>query len=58
MGSTIYDAPPYRISPAVVPSAATRPAPRLGEHTKDVCSRVLGMDDTEFEELAAAGVFA
>ena len=39
------------------PAQADMPSPRLGEHTEYVCTRILGMTDEEFAELAGAGVF-
>ena len=39
------------------PAQAYMPSPRLGEHTEYVCTKILGMTDEEFVELAGAGVF-
>ena len=55
MGSTIYDAPPYR-SESTSPSLRS-PAPLLGADTLEVCEEILGMDRNEFERLSTAGVF-
>ncbi|ROO87964.1 crotonobetainyl-CoA:carnitine CoA-transferase CaiB-like acyl-CoA transferase [Actinocorallia herbida] len=33
-----------------------RPAPRMGEHTREVCAKVLGLSDAEIESLLASGV--
>lgn len=45
--------------PAVVlsrtPGGVTRPAPCLGEHTLQVLHEVLGMDDSEVQQLVSAG---
>lgn len=38
------------------PGGASRPAPLLGEHTHEVLSRVVGLDDAEIDALAAEGV--
>ena len=38
------------------PARAERPSPRLGEHTEQVCTKILGMSDDEFVELIHAGV--
>lgn len=54
MGETIYGVPPFRLSGT--PVELRLPAPRLGEHTADVCREVLGMDDGEIERLVAGGV--
>jgi crotonobetainyl-CoA:carnitine CoA-transferase CaiB-like acyl-CoA transferase len=35
---------------------ALRPAPRLGEHTREICRTVLGLADAEIDALVAAGV--
>jgi formyl-CoA transferase len=39
------------------PAEVTRPAPRLGEHTREVL-REHGFADAEIDDLAAAGVVA
>lgn len=39
------------------PERIDRPAPCLGEHTEYVCRELLGMSASEYEELAASGVF-
>ncbi|MBC2865025.1 CaiB/BaiF CoA transferase family protein [Streptomyces mexicanus] len=39
-----------------VPDPELRPAPLLGQHTREVATRVLGLDDTTVDELFAAGV--
>ena len=41
MGSTVYNAPPVRLSRT--PARLSRPAPLLGEHTGEVCRDLLGM---------------
>ncbi len=56
MGETIYNAPPFRFSRT--DGEIKVPAPLLGEHTMDVCTNVLGMQQTEVEDLIAAGVLA
>jgi crotonobetainyl-CoA:carnitine CoA-transferase CaiB-like acyl-CoA transferase len=33
-----------------------RPAPYLGEHTREICREVLGMSDAETDALLASGV--
>jgi crotonobetainyl-CoA:carnitine CoA-transferase CaiB-like acyl-CoA transferase len=43
---------PYRR----IPPAELRPAPALGEHTRDICRRVLGLSPLDTERLIAAGV--
>lgn len=44
------------VSLADVPYELRR-APLLGEHTEEICRRVLGMGDEEFVELFSSGVF-
>ena len=55
MGVSLYNASPVRLSRT--PAQITQPAPLLGEHTRDVCCGLLGVDETEFEQLCAEGVF-
>jgi crotonobetainyl-CoA:carnitine CoA-transferase CaiB-like acyl-CoA transferase len=45
---------PFKLSDA--PTSSPRPAPGLGQHTAEVLSTVLGMDDTYIKELRDAGV--
>jgi benzylsuccinate CoA-transferase BbsF subunit len=53
MGMCTYNAPPFRFSHAESdPSSA---APLLGEHTREICSSVLGMSDAEITRLASCG---
>ncbi len=39
-----------------IPPAPQRPAPVLGENTREICAKVLGMTAEETEQLIAAGV--
>ena len=55
MGRSLYNAPPIRLSGT--PAALDRPAPLLGEHTREVCTNLLGMTTDEFQALEQAGVF-
>ncbi len=55
MGASLYNATPVRLSET--PAQITRPAPLLGEHTHEVCTQLLGIDEHEFERLRGAGVF-
>jgi crotonobetainyl-CoA:carnitine CoA-transferase CaiB-like acyl-CoA transferase len=41
---------------SATPPTYDRPAPRLGEHTHEVLSSVLGLTSAEIESLAAAKV--
>jgi crotonobetainyl-CoA:carnitine CoA-transferase CaiB-like acyl-CoA transferase len=39
-----------------LPPPITTPAPRLGEHTREICRERLGLSDTEISERIAAGI--
>lgn len=39
------------------PAEACTPSPTLGEHTEYVCTKILGMADTDFAEAADSGLF-
>ncbi|MGO9151892.1 CaiB/BaiF CoA transferase family protein [Mycobacterium sp.] len=39
-----------------IPEPELRPAPAMAADTRDICRSLLGMSDTEIDELAAAGV--
>lgn len=55
MGRTIYNNQPFRMG--LGPEEVLRkPAPLLGQHTRDVCTGLLGMTDEEVERLAKDGV--
>lgn len=56
MGKTIYNAPPFRFSKT--DGDIRVPAPLLGEHTIEVCTEVLGMDQSDVEDLIDQGVLA
>jgi benzylsuccinate CoA-transferase BbsF subunit len=53
-GRTAYDGPGFRLSRT--PGRLQSPAPMLGEHTAQVCSEVLGMDDEEMAQLVMESV--
>ncbi len=55
IGPFVYDG----ISPKLsrTPGAIRGPAPRLAEHTLEVCREVLGIGDAEYEGLVAEGAF-
>jgi crotonobetainyl-CoA:carnitine CoA-transferase CaiB-like acyl-CoA transferase len=56
----LFDAPmPSERSPAPythIPPAELRPAPMPGEHSREICQKVLAMDAEEIERLIADGV--
>jgi crotonobetainyl-CoA:carnitine CoA-transferase CaiB-like acyl-CoA transferase len=54
-GHTAYDGAAFRLS--ATQGKASRPAPRLGEHTDLVCKEVLGMSEEEINQLYVDGVF-
>jgi benzylsuccinate CoA-transferase BbsF subunit len=61
MGPSIYNAPPYRlrgVADGDVGAIMRQPAPLLGQHTREVCSRILGLDDARIDELTEQGVLA
>lgn len=47
-----------RLDSVARPAGSTQPVPRLGEHTRPVLQRLLGLADAELDVLAAAGVIA
>jgi benzylsuccinate CoA-transferase BbsF subunit len=53
-GRTAYDGPGFRLSKT--PGRLQSPAPMLGEHTAQVCTEVLGMDDEEMAQLVMESV--
>jgi crotonobetainyl-CoA:carnitine CoA-transferase CaiB-like acyl-CoA transferase len=60
MAHPLFDAPmPTETGPAPyrhIPPAELRPAPMPGEHTREICHRVLGLDTAETDRLIAEGV--
>ena len=41
---------------SATPGTIRRPAPELGEHTREVCTELLGLDDDEIATLTDAGI--
>jgi len=59
MGPSVYNAPPYRlrgVDGGAVSAVMRTPAPLLGQHTREVCGRLLGLDDARIDELTEQGV--
>jgi benzylsuccinate CoA-transferase BbsF subunit len=54
MGTSIYNAPPFRISGARATPVA--PAPLLGQHTEEVLTEILGLDTAAVDDLRQADV--
>jgi crotonobetainyl-CoA:carnitine CoA-transferase CaiB-like acyl-CoA transferase len=54
LGRTAFEGPAFRASGMGAPS--TFQAPRLGEHTVEICRELLEMDASEIEKLIADGV--
>ncbi|MES3000514.1 MAG: CoA transferase [Pseudomonadota bacterium] len=54
MGETLYNNLPFRFSET--PVRPSRPAPLLGEHTREVLHEVLGLSSAEIDELEARQV--
>jgi len=55
MGLTAYNAPPFTLSALPEPAMRTA-APLLGQHTRQVCADLLGLDDEGIAELIREGV--
>ena len=60
MAHPLFDQPmPTETGPAPyphIPRAELRPAPMPGEHTRDICQKLLGLDPEEIDRLIADGV--
>lgn len=54
MGETIYGGPPFRFSKT--PGGLRGPAPCLGQHTREVCQSVLGLNSAQIDRLEQEGV--
>ncbi len=57
MGPSIYNAPPFTLRNVSEPTMRT-PAPLLGQHTREVCTRLLGLDDEQIDALTEQGVLS
>lgn len=55
-GRAAYDGPCAKLS--LTPGSHAAPAPLIGEHTQDVCERILGLSEDEVADLLAEGVLA
>ena len=55
-GRSAYDGPAARLS--LTPGFHAASAPLLGEHTFEVCERILGLSGDEIADLAAEGILA
>jgi benzylsuccinate CoA-transferase BbsF subunit len=56
MGERIYNRPPFRFS--ATDNSLTKPAPLLGQHTAEICRELLGMDETQVDDLIRDGVLS
>jgi len=54
-GYSLYDAMPIKMSKT--PPRLEKPAPLLGEHTKEVMKNIVGMSDDAYSEYASSGLF-
>ncbi|MBI2303928.1 MAG: CoA transferase [Chloroflexi bacterium] len=54
MGMTHYEGPPFALSET--PAKLDRPAPCIGEHSRQVYTEFLSMSGEEYEELVSKGV--
>ncbi len=57
MGRSIYNAPPFRLDPGPE-KLLLEPAPLFGQHTREICSDLLGMTEQEIDRLIQEGVLA
>jgi benzylsuccinate CoA-transferase BbsF subunit len=55
-GRAAYDGLPAHLSKT--PGYHAGPAPLMGEHTMDVCERIIGLNMDEIADLLAEGVLA
>ena len=55
-GETVIEGPRYILSETPIEPA--RPAPQYGEHNLPILKQVLGLSDSEIEELAASGALS
>lgn len=55
-GRSAYDGPAMRLSET--PGVLRAPAPLLGEHTMDVCERIIGLSADEIADLYAEGILS
>jgi benzylsuccinate CoA-transferase BbsF subunit len=53
MGPSTYNSAPFRFSDAA--SAPSSPAPLLGQHTREICRELLGLDDAEIDRMVECG---
>ena len=54
IGSLLFEGPAFRGSR--LPDPIVGPAPRLGEHTREIAAELLGLSESEIRGLLAAGV--
>lgn len=54
MGPSLYNAQPFRNARS--PAGQARPAPLLGQHTREICHTLLGLSDEEIARLTEEGV--
>jgi crotonobetainyl-CoA:carnitine CoA-transferase CaiB-like acyl-CoA transferase len=53
LGDILLEGPAFEAT--LISDPRIRPAPRLAEHTREICHEVLGLDDSEIDELVAEG---
>ncbi|HEV2171414.1 MAG TPA: hypothetical protein VGR40_10720, partial [Candidatus Binatus sp.] len=53
-GAMMFEGPAFHAS--AIPDPIVKPAPGLGEHTREICRTLLQMDDSEVSKLVAEGV--
>jgi len=55
MGACLYNSPPAQLGET--PAHLSRPAPLLGQHTREICCDLLELDDVEYAQFDREGVF-
>ncbi len=54
VGPMMFEGPAFHATS--IPEPLVAPAPALGEHTREICGTILGMDDAQMSKLVAEGV--
>jgi crotonobetainyl-CoA:carnitine CoA-transferase CaiB-like acyl-CoA transferase len=54
VGAMIFEGPAFHATS--IPEPIVAPAPALGEHTREICRTILGLEDAEVSKLIAEGV--
>jgi crotonobetainyl-CoA:carnitine CoA-transferase CaiB-like acyl-CoA transferase len=54
LGEVVFEGPAF--AGDALPAPIVQPAPRLGEHTREICREVLGLSDDDIEALLRRGI--